>query len=151
MTPTQVAAVRRSFSLALPRADAVARSFYERLFALDPRLRALFGPDMADQRRKLMLTLGTVVQQLHQIDALLPSVRALAVRHVGYGVEERHYAVVGRALLDALARNVPEFADGEREAWGAAYAVLSSAMMDAARAEPAERSSAKQASTLRAC
>lgn len=133
MTPAQVTTVQRSFSAVLPRADAVARGFYAHLFALHPSLEALFKDDMAEQRRKLMLTLGSVVQQLHDIGSILPGVRALAVRHAGYGVEERDYPVVGQALLQALAQAVPDFGTAERDAWEAAYTALSSAMIDAAR------------------
>ncbi len=132
MTPAQIATVQRSFGAVLPRADAVAIAFYDRLFALDPALRRLFKPDMGDQRRKLMLTLGSVIQQLHQIEAILPSVRGLAVRHVAYGATSNHYALVGQALLGALADGVPDFGHDERSAWAAAYGALSAAMIAAA-------------------
>lgn len=129
MTPDQIAIVQRSFAAVVPRADAVARTFYDRLFAAEPALRTLFAADMREQRSKLMLTLGTVAQRLHAIETILPTVRALAHRHVGYGAEPRHYGLVGAALLDALAAHVPGFGAAERGAWAAAYAVLAGEML----------------------
>lgn len=132
MTGDDVAVVQRSFAAVLPCADAVSRRFYERLFEAEPAVRSLFKADLTEQRRSLMLTLATVVQNLHQLDAVLPSVRGLAVRHVGYGVADRHYTVVGQALLGALADTVDDFGSSERQAWASAYGALSRVMIDAA-------------------
>ena len=39
---------------------------------------------------------------LDEIGAILPAVRSLAIRHVAYGVEEKHYELVGLALIETL-------------------------------------------------
>lgn len=134
MTPAQIAVVQRSFSRVVPVADAVARDFYDALFASDPSLRPMFKGDLGEQRRKLMLTLGTAVQQLHAFDEILPVLRGLAARHVGYGVEARHYDLVGRALIEALGRRLPAFGAEERDAWSAAYGRLAGEMVRVHRA-----------------
>lgn len=134
MTPDHVRVVKASFVHVLPISDEVARTFYDRLFAAAPDTRALFRNDMAEQRRKLMLTLAFIVAHLDRLDVLLPQAVELARRHVDYGARERHYAAVGSALIEALrgklgARFTPE---AER-AWAAAYHALSAAMIDGAR------------------
>ena len=50
---------------------------------------------MRDQGKKLMAMLATVVQGLNDLDALMPAIRALAVRHNDYKVEPAHYDHVG--------------------------------------------------------
>ena len=132
MNQDQIGRVKTSFSAVMPRMDAFARRFYDRLFSADPSLRALFSNDMAEQRRKLMLTLSTVIHELADLSRLMPSIQDLAVRHVSYGVEARHYPAVGAALIAALKDEVPGFTDEDERAWAAAYGALSGAMTAAA-------------------
>lgn len=132
MTDEQIERVRRSFSAVMPHMDGFARRFYDRLFSAEPGLRSMFPNDMAEQRGKLMLTLSTVIHELADLSGLVPSLRDLAVRHVGYGVAEHHYPAVGAALIAALNDEVPGFNNEDERAWGAAYAALSGAMISAA-------------------
>ncbi len=133
MTDDQIQLVQRSFALIDARADAVAARFYERLFALDPALRALFTGDLAAQGRKLMAALRLVVRGLHDLPALLPSVQALGARHTAYGVQPAHYGLVGAALIGTLADTLGEaFTPEVRASWQAAYGALATAMQGAA-------------------
>jgi hemoglobin-like flavoprotein len=134
LTPTQIADVKRTWAMCLPIADTAADLFYGRLFALDPRLRPLFKPDMAEQKRQLMAMLNSAVGLLDDLPALVPVVQQLGRRHVGYGVKEKDYATVGQALLDTLERGLAEaWTPTVEEAWTAVYGVLSQTMMKAAR------------------
>lgn len=134
MTAEQIALVQGSFAQVLPVAGFAAPAFYERLFTLAPETRVLFRGDMGDQGRKLFLTLATVVDALDQLDQVIPVAQALAVRHVGYGVQERHYAVVGAALIDTLRGALGAGFDTKTEAaWVIAYTILSDTMLVAAR------------------
>jgi nitric oxide dioxygenase len=143
MTPRQIALVQESFRLVLPIREQAAALFYDRLFTLDPSLRRLFvGTDMGEQARKLMMAIGMVVGGLTRLDQIIGEVRNLAVRHVGYGVEESHYATVGEALLWTLEAGLKDaFTAETREAWAEAYALLSGAMIEAARAGTMRRAS----------
>jgi len=135
VTVRQVELVQDSFALVLPLTARAAADFYARLFALAPETRALFGGDMDEQGRKLFQTLAMVVDSLHRIERILPVAHALAVRHVGYGVRDEHYAVVGTALLGTLRDALGARFDPDTEAaWAAAYAMLADQMMAAARA-----------------
>lgn len=134
MTPQQIALVKSSFTQVLPIKDVAAAAFYDRLFTVDPSLKPLFKGDMQAQGQKLMMAIGTVVAALDRLDTVLPTVQQLARRHVGYGVQDSHYATVGGALLDTLASAFgDDFTPEVRDAWATAYGILSTAMIEAAR------------------
>ena len=138
MTREQIFLVQRSWRQALPVANAVAEMFYAKLFSLDPDVRALFTNDMYEQRRKLMAIIGSVVSDLSRLERILPAVQDLGRRHVGYGVQDAHYATVGTALLWALEKGLGEaFTPDVKAAWASAYRVLAKAMQDAAAQVPA--------------
>ncbi len=59
---------------------------------------------------------------------LYPSPR----RHVGYGVETRHYDAVGAALLWTLEQGLgDDFDDDTKQAWTTAYGMLATTMIEA--------------------
>ena len=141
MTPDQVKLVQQSFAKVAPISDQAAVIFYDRLFEVAPGVKAMFPADMTEQRKKLMATLGAVVNGLSNIESLLPAASALATRHVSYGAKPEHYPVVGSALLWTLEKGLgdawtPEVA----AAWTAAYGTLSSYMISEAygKAQAAE-------------
>lgn len=133
MTHDDIGRVQESFALVLPTAAEAARTFYDRLFALAPETRALFHGQLDEQGRKLFLTLATVVDALDQLDRVVPVAQALAVRHVGYGVVEQHYATVGTALIETLRDALgARFTASTEKAWISAYSILSGVMISAA-------------------
>lgn len=131
----QVALVQASFAKVAPIAPQAAALFYGRLFEIDATARPLFASaDMAEQGAKLMATLGTVVAGLKRPEQVVPAAQALARRHVGYGVQESHYASVGAALLWTLREGLGEAFTPEVEAaWGAAYTLVAGVMIEAAK------------------
>ena len=59
----------------------------------------------------------------------MPTLHGLGRRHRGYGVEDRHYATVGEALIWTLGQGLgPAFTDEARDAWLAAYTLLAGVM-----------------------
>ncbi|MEM9615656.1 MAG: globin family protein [Actinomycetota bacterium] len=138
MTPNQIALVQNSFAQVAPIADQAAALFYGRVFELAPQTRGMFKEDLTAQGRKLMRTLGIVVDGLNDLDAIVPIAQAMAVRHVDYGVEAEHYTVVGEALLWTLGQGLGDgFTTEVEEAWAAAYGILTTVMIDAAYPAPA--------------
>lgn len=131
MTQQQIALVQQSFAAIRSDADLIAMRFYARLFFLDSSLRALFPHNMTEQGRKLITMLAFVVQGLDSPGELLPHVVRLGERHRGYGVEDRHYATVGDALLWTLEKELGnEFTVEVRDAWTAAFTLLASTMTE---------------------
>ena len=140
MQRRQIQLVQLSFERARRIGAHVAATFYTELFAIDPALRPMFKGDMIVQSEKLMKTLRALVEGLASPDAMLPVVRQLAVKHLDYGVEARHYATVGTALLRTLRHELAaEFTPETREAWNAAYQFLADAMIAAAYGQTAAR------------
>jgi hemoglobin-like flavoprotein len=133
MNSTQIELVQSSFAKVAAISEIAAELFYKRLFELDPTTRSLFKSDMKTQGKKLMDSIQIVVANLRNLDRVVPGVKAMAIRHVHYGVKEYHYAVVGEALIDTLEKGLGDaFTDDVREAWLAAYTILANTMKDAA-------------------
>jgi hemoglobin-like flavoprotein len=84
MTQKEKQLVQQSWAKVIPNSDIVANLFYERLFKLDPSLRALFTADITEQGRKLMAMITIAVNGLDNLEKILPAVRALGGRHAGY-------------------------------------------------------------------
>jgi hemoglobin-like flavoprotein len=139
MTPDQIRLVQDSFALVRPIREQAAALFYGRLFALDPSTRPLFArADLRAQGEKLMAALGFVVGALRRPEAVVATAAGLARRHIAYGVREAHYAAVGDALLWTLGQGLgAAFTPELRDAWAAAYDLLSRAMIEATRDVPA--------------
>ncbi|MBK8335930.1 MAG: hemin receptor [Sterolibacteriaceae bacterium] len=145
MSPHQAWIVQSTWPKILPNKDAAAQLFYARLFELDPSLRPMFLGDIGLQGRKLMQVLDSVVNGLADFETIGAAVRDLGMRHVGYGVQDRHYDTVGAALLWAIERGVgAAFTAEVRDAWAAAYGMLASIMRGAAADMAAGRLSAEQ-------
>jgi len=124
--------LRDSWELAQPNVGRLTRDFYARLFEIDPDAARLFtGVEMTAQHRKFRDMLHTIVLAVERDDpsALVLTGTTLGRRHEGYGVEERHYELVGEALLEALAHALGAAWTGDvRDAWREAYALLASLM-----------------------
>jgi hemoglobin-like flavoprotein len=129
MNREQINLVQASFDKIVPIRSTAGRLFYQRLFELDPELRALFRTDMLVQSQKLMAMIELVVEHLNQFDQLLVRVRVLGQAHVGYGVQTAHYTTVGEALLWTLHTSLEEqFTLADEAAWREAYTLLADAM-----------------------
>ena len=129
MTGKQKRLVQTSFEQVKPFADVAARLFYGCLFELDPRLEALFRGDREEQGRKLMRMIGLAVNGLDNLAELVPTLLALGGRHASYGVVERDYITVRRALLWTLERGLgAAFTPEVRESWATVYNLLADTM-----------------------
>jgi nitric oxide dioxygenase len=137
MDQRQIELVQVSFARAARLGAHVAATFYAELFAIDSSLKSLFTGDMIVQGEKLMSMLAQVVRALPEPESILDEARALAVRHVAYGVEEGHYALVETALLRTLRHELAgDFTPETRAAWTEAYQLLSGTMKAAAYQAP---------------
>jgi hemoglobin-like flavoprotein len=140
MTPRQIEIVRQSFAKIMPFKDQFIELFYCRLFELDPSIRLMFKSDMAEQRQKLTAALAMVISRLETMESLLPVLRELGRRHKDYGVRNRHYDVVGAALLWTLEIGLSSSWTGElAEAWKDAYSQVAKAMIEGAESPEPER------------
>jgi hemoglobin-like flavoprotein len=89
----------------------------------------LFKGDMVVQGSLLMTMIETAVENVHQLDQILPAVRDLGRRHAGYGVKAADYDTVAGALLGTLEQALgSEFTPAVRDAWIAYYQTLAGEM-----------------------
>jgi hemoglobin-like flavoprotein len=140
ISPARIALVQSSFKSVVPIAGEAATLFYSRLFEIAPETRSLFADDISRQKKKLIQMLAWVVMNLHQLDRILPAIQDLGQRHAGYEVKPSYYESVGAALIWTLEQGLGRdaFTDEVRQAWLAAYAILSGAMIEASRQTPQE-------------
>lgn len=138
LTAAEIELVRSTFKQVAPIADAAAAIFYERLFDQNPDIRPMFTGDMARQGRLLMQMLATAVNALDKSNALAPALKALAVRHVGYGVKIQHFDAVGAALIWTLRQGLGEaFTPNVEAAWSKTYQYIADLMIGATQAKAA--------------
>jgi diguanylate cyclase (GGDEF)-like protein len=129
LTPRDIMLVRSSFAQMAPNQAQVANDFYDGLFALAPELQSMFPENLDQQKRKLMEMIGICIGRLHQFESLAETVRALGARHGKYGATAEHYALVGRALLMAIAKSLGDgFTPDVQEAWTKIYQALAITM-----------------------
>lgn len=130
-----VTLVQQSWKTAAADAPVVAQLFYANLFAADPELQKLFKGDITEQGKRLTQMIGAAVNKLDDLETLVPILENLAVRHVGYGVQNSHYETVGGALLKTLALGLGDsFTPEVQAAWSEVYAIMSSTMISATEA-----------------
>ncbi len=134
MNTDQIKLVQNSFEKVRPISETAAKLFYKRLFELKPSFKSLFKGDMKTQGIMLMKMLDYVVTGLDEPDKIVPAIKDLGKRHVGYGVKEEYYETIGEALLWTLEKGIGEdFTQDVKEAWAEAYKLLSDTMKSAAR------------------
>ncbi len=134
----QIDQIRDCFVHVVFDPERAARLFYGRLFELAPETRPLFQRDMDEQGRMLISALATIVTGLDRFESMVPTLQALAIRHVGYGVERRHYAPVGVAMVEMMAAVCePGFDGTNRAAWVETYTLIADTMIAAAYPEVA--------------
>ena len=125
--------MQNSWRAVLPVGDTAAELFYGKLFSLDPEVRRLFKNDMVDQGRNLTAMISVAVGALSKPERIALAVRQLGERHAGYGVEGRHFELVGTSLIWMLDKCLGEaFTPDVKAAWCATYAFLAEAMQEAA-------------------
>jgi nitric oxide dioxygenase len=130
---SDIARIRSSWAKAVAGREILGDIFYGNLFEIAPQTRPMFPPSLDDQGRKLVQTLSWIVDHLEQEETLVATASALAVRHVDFGVNADHYAVVGEALIATLKAGLgDDFSGADEEAWTRVYGQLSTKMIEAA-------------------
>jgi hemoglobin-like flavoprotein len=94
----------------------------------------MFTTDPAVQQARFAAELSVIVTSIRRYDDFVTTTHALGARHYGYGVRAGHFALMGEALLGALAAALDErWTDEVEEAWRLAYNLTAEAMMMGAR------------------
>jgi methyl-accepting chemotaxis protein len=123
-----------TFDLVAPRGDELMDVFYARLFKAAPAVKPLFNPDrLQSQKAMLLSTLVLVRKSLHNLNAIVPTLRRLGASHVAFGAQPAHYAVVGEVLIASLAEIAGDVWRPEHKAaWKDAYKIIADTMLQGA-------------------
>ena len=137
MTPRQVHLVQESVAAVAPQRNRLAAIFFAQLFVREPTLRAVFGKDLRAQGLDLYDGLSAITGSLDRLYPIVPALEWLAVQSACRGVGERHYAVIGEALLAALEDGLGTgFTSELRAAWTDACRRVTEVMIGALESEP---------------
>ncbi len=94
-------------------------SFYNALFKMAPEVRFYFPDDMGTLSKKLQMTLDVVIDNIHDVDALIPELHKLGRYHKNkVGVESSHYPFVVKALVFTIRKAMGnDYTDEIGESW----------------------------------
>jgi len=107
------------------RGVEITTRMYERLFSEYPETKAFFKNTKDGQAERLANAVLAYAQNIDKLEALGPSVAAIAKKHVAVNVQPEHYPIVGSVLLAAMQDVLGDAANDEiLEAWKEAYFFL---------------------------
>ena len=133
MTQRQIDLVQKSFQQVVPIAESAAALFYNKLFVIDPSLKAMFKSNLEEQGKKLVQALSFAVASLTKLEILIPALENLGRNHKNYGVKDKDYQTVGEALIWTLEIGLGNsFTNEVKEAWLEAYSIIADVMKNAA-------------------
>lgn len=137
LSEQEIAIVRRSFEDAMAIREPFQLDFYEAFFRRAPETRQLFRHDISGQGMRFMTTMQMIVNNVDAAD--LPRRLAdLGRAHAALGVQFEHFAPMGEALIETLARTLGEdYRDEIGDAWRKAFDELAQAMIAAGKLERA--------------
>jgi hemoglobin-like flavoprotein len=132
MTPESIARLKSSFDQVAAQPRALAKRFYQELFAAAPHLRPLFPADMTSLQGHFEAALALVIRNLEDVSVLQESLRDLGAQHVRWGAKPEDYATVRDALVRAI-RGASEAWDDTLEAdWHRAITAIAVPMLQGA-------------------
>ncbi|MEO6315515.1 MAG: globin domain-containing protein [Chitinophagaceae bacterium] len=134
MTERQIELVQQSWQLvAAMDTYQTGNLFYNRLFEMAPSVKPLFHRNTQhDQSGKMIYMINYIVRNLSNHDIRMIGIERLARQHTGYGVQEEHYTMLGRALLWTMQNLLASTWNKElQQAWIVCYTKLAEAMIKA--------------------
>jgi NAD(P)H-flavin reductase/hemoglobin-like flavoprotein len=131
-----VARLRESFAHVAMHGDEVPLFFYSDLFIKHPEVRDMFPVSMAAQRGQFVEALMKIVSQVDNVKDLTTFLEGLGRDHRKFGAVAEHYDAVGSSFLATLEHFAgPIWTPGLAADWKAAYDLIGSIMISAARAD----------------
>ena len=133
LSQPQVLLIRKSAERLADSNIVATDAFYANLFKVAPAVRPLFSEDMFEQSEKLWNTIVKVVECASDLSEIESELRAMGARHVRYGAEPAHYAVVTDVLVQTVAVLMDdEWTEETRVAWKAALEAVCTTMLEGA-------------------
>jgi len=121
-------------------AQKVGVLLFKHIFEIAPEALGLFSfkdeKNLYESERlkshavKVVTTVGVAVEGLNKLDELVPVLKGIGLKHVGYGVQPAHYDVVGKALIMTLKAGLhTDLTPAHEAAWEKVYKILSTTMI----------------------
>jgi len=131
-----VAGLRKNFADVAAHGDEVPLFFYSDLFIKHPEVRDMFPISMEAQRGHLVDALVKIVSNVDSSSDLTAFLEGLGRDHRKFGAVTDHYEAVGSSLLATLEYfSGPSWTPELKSDWAAAYDLIGSVMIAAARAD----------------
>jgi NAD(P)H-flavin reductase/hemoglobin-like flavoprotein len=131
-----VAGLRKNFADVAAHGDEVPLFFYSDLFIKHPEVRDMFPISMEAQRGHLVDALVKIVSSVDSASDLTAFLQGLGRDHRKFGAVSEHYEAVGSSLLATLEYfSGPSWTPELKSDWAAAYDLIGSVMIAAARAD----------------
>lgn len=123
--------LQETFARIKLRSTEFSSRFYKNLFTDYPELRPLFTyTSMETQEKKLMIALVSVINNLRNLSYLESILKDMGEKHVGYGVVQSYYPMVGATLLKTLESFLGlEWTPQVKQAWEDGYEAIANLMM----------------------
>lgn len=136
MSTLNIKTIRDSFELARPHAFGIVSRFYEILWEDFPELRSLFAKaDMENQKNALVGSLAFIISHLDSPENLQKYLRSMGSRHVNYGVQDQHYAMIGQSLIKTFTEAFGDsWTPALAEQWTIAIGAIAQGMKEGAAA-----------------
>lgn len=123
-----IAIVKSTAPVLQEHGELLTRHFYERMFRVNPEVRALFNPSHqagGTQQRALAAAICAFAANVDQLEVLGAAVEGIAQKHAGLRILPEHYPIVGANLLASIREVLGEAATPEIiDAWAEAYGFL---------------------------
>lgn len=130
MSPQQIDRLRTNFKVLTPQGEELFRRFFTRLFNAQPGLRQNLPRDFAQQHRDHLSTLGSVVKNLHRLDAVEHILMDLGARAQRAGVQPQHFGVAREHLVATIRElSGPTWNEDLQADWTEALNVVASVMI----------------------
>ncbi|MFL6057137.1 MAG: globin domain-containing protein [Actinoallomurus sp.] len=131
--------IKETYALIEPHGEKCVAYFYGRLFAENPRLRALFPSSMAAQRRRMFRALSQIAISLDNPETFTGFLARLGRDHRKFGIAPADYEAMGRAMLATLRTFAGQALTAEMEAaWTAMFGTATAIMIQAAEDDAAQ-------------
>ena len=132
--------LRESIEIAVEREPVITKRFYEILFERYPQVKPMFSRNSPEkQQRMLQDTILAALDHLDDGEWLETNLRALGAKHVGYGVTDDMYPLVGECLVAALADLCGDaWTSDHEESWQEVFGIITALALAGAADERAQ-------------
>ncbi|MHA2276295.1 MAG: globin domain-containing protein [Candidatus Kariarchaeaceae archaeon] len=107
-----------------------SRTFYDKLFDIDPNMKKLFKDNIEIQQIKLIDSLKYLVKRMWDLQEATIKMKKLGLKHKSYAVKKHHYPKFGEAFVYTLEYYLgDEFSEICRISWSKLYDSVSEIMI----------------------